>query len=63
MLLEKVYQFIDCGQNKVVQVILTRLLIDICLAEEHLPVARWYQRWWEKDILDLKEMREVARET
>ena len=49
-------------QNTVVQYIVTRPIMDICLTAKRRPGTRVEMRWWEQDDLDLEGMKTAAWE-
>ena len=48
-------------QNTVTQFIVTRPIMDLCLAAARRPGAQVSKRWWEQEGRDLEGIREAAR--
>ena len=54
--LEEVDMYVTHRHNTVAHFIMTRPIVDLCLAAERRSGARVSQRWWEQDNLDLEGM-------
>ena len=50
--LEEVVAYVLLRQNTAAQYIATRLILELCLAEDRRPGARVTQRWWDQARLD-----------
>ena len=55
--LQEVETYISRRQNTVAQFIVTRIIMNLCLAAERRPGSRVYRRLWEQDGLDVEGMR------
>ena len=44
--LQEVDNYVSRRQNKVIQFIVTRLIMDLCLVAEWRPGPQLYRRWW-----------------
>ena len=60
--LQEVDTYVYRRQNTVAQFIVTRPIMDLCLAAERRMGSRVYNRWWEQDGLDVEGIRTAARE-
>ena len=59
--LGEVYMYVTHHQNTVELFIVTRPIIDLCLATERLPGVQVFQRWWVQVNLYLQEVWAVER--
>ena len=59
--LGEVYMYVTHHQNTVELLIVTRPIIDLCLATERLPGVQVFQRWWVQVNLYLQEVWAVER--
>ena len=55
--LDEIGVYISHRQNKVVQYIATRPIMDLCLTEERNTGMRLSRRWWEQPSLDIMGIR------
>ena len=55
--LEEIGVYIACCHNTVAQYIVTRPIMDLCLAAERNPGLRLYRRWWYQPALDILGIR------
>ena len=60
--LKEVETYISRRQSTVVQFIVTRTIMDMCLAAERRLVFRVTNRWWDQDRLDVEGTRTAALE-
>ena len=60
--LQEVETNVSHHKNTVAQYIITRPIMDLCMAEERRPGTRVSRRWWEKERLELEGMRTAAQE-
>ena len=60
--LQEVDTYISYRQNKVAQFIVTRPIMDLCLAVDRRPGWSVAKRWWEQDGLDLEGMQTEDQE-
>ena len=51
--LKEVDTYVYLRQNTVVQFIVSRPIMDLCLEEEWRTGSRMAKRWWDQDGLDL----------
>ena len=51
---QKVDTYAACCQNTITKFIVTRPIIDLCLASVRRPGARVLKRWWEQVGLDME---------
>ena len=58
--LQEVLTYIPHNYNTVTQFIVTRPIMDLCLAAERGPGSRVAKWWWDKDGLELEGMGTVA---
>ena len=59
--LQEVETYVSRRQNTVVQYIVTRPIMDLCLAKNRRPGPIVTMRWWEQEGLDLERMRTADR--
>ena len=55
--LQEVETYDSCRQNMVAQFILTRLIMNLCLAAEWRQGPRMSKRWWEQDGVNVEGVR------
>ena len=60
--LQEVETYISRLQNTVTQFIVTRPIMDLCLAAERIPGTQVSRRWWEQGSVDVEGMRTAAWE-
>ena len=53
VVLEEIGLYIASRQNTVAQYIMTRPIMDLCMASERNPGMRLSRRWWEHPALDI----------
>ena len=58
--LQEVDTYVSHRQNTVAQYILTRPIMELCLAAERRPGKRVEMRWWKQEGLDLEGMRTAS---
>ena len=60
--LQEVETYISCRQNKITQFIMTRPIMNLCLAEERRPRRRISNQWWDQEGVDVEGMQTAAWE-
>ena len=61
-LLQELETYVSCHQNIVTQFIVTRPVMDLCLAAECRMITPLSNRWWEQDGVGVEGMRTEAQE-
>ena len=60
--LQEVETYIFRRQNTITQFIMTRPIMNLCLAAEQRPRQRISNRWWDQEVMDVEEVRTAAWE-
>ena len=61
--LQDMETYVSCRQNNVAQYIVTRTIIDLCLAAKRRPGPRGTMWCWEQEGLNLEMMQTASQET
>ena len=51
--IQEVETYVSRNQKIVTQFIVTRPIMDLCLAAERIPGLRVYKQWWDQDRVDM----------